>query len=430
MIYRRVNNQFRMFMRDAVAGTLALILVLLAALLLFDASSVVAGAVRSDPRNDVPPTILPTPESVNPTTNEASALYDLARELDWPTTVWRDFSGRLYIEDVVSNDDWARAIIRPFDFPAGAEAAFLAEQEDARIAGYEVTATTFHGFTAYWARLENSSGQIVGRRLHWLVESWILGAEVAGANRGDGEVVETSEAHYLISGQYGITLRPTATPSPTVAPPHATSTSTGTGTPTAPARTPTRPPASTPRPSSTSTPCPTFSDVPTSHWAYTYIRGIACRGIVSGYADGTFRPQSQVTRGQLVKIIVLSEGFPLADPATPTFADVGRGNIFYRYIETASARRIITGYSDKTFRPYDNVKRAQIAKIITLAKRWPLVRPTSDPACDVPKSHWAANYIYTAMTRDALTGYANGCFDPDAYATRAQIAKTLVAARP
>ncbi len=56
----------------------------------------------------------------------------------------------------------------------------------------------------------------------------------------------------------------------------------------------------------TNTPVPctlTFTDVPPDNTFYTHVRCLACRGIISGYADGTFRPNNPVTRGQLAKMV-------------------------------------------------------------------------------------------------------------------------------
>jgi hypothetical protein len=90
-----------------------------------------------------------------------------------------------------------------------------------------------------------------------------------------------------------------------------------------------------------------------------------------------------VTRGQLSKIIVGAKGWPLADPAAPTFADGAPGSLNYAYIETAVAHAIISGYScggpgepcDSQNRPYfrqfNNATRGQIAKIVYLALTQP-----------------------------------------------------------
>jgi hypothetical protein len=47
-----------------------------------------------------------------------------------------------------------------------------------------------------------------------------------------------------------------------------------------------------------------FSDVPVEHWAYGYIKWAYCAGIISGYSDGTFRPEDPTTRGQVALIML------------------------------------------------------------------------------------------------------------------------------
>jgi hypothetical protein len=87
-------------------------------------------------------------------------------------------------------------------------------------------------------------------------------------------------------------------------------------------------------------------------------------GVISGYADGTFRPAANTTRGQLAKIVVLAEQWPLVTPAQAHFSDVPPDSPFYMFVETAVARGIISGYADHTFRPGNPATRGQIAKIV------------------------------------------------------------------
>jgi hypothetical protein len=116
---------------------------------------------------------------------------------------------------------------------------------------------------------------------------------------------------------------------------------------------------------------PRFSDVPTTHPYYAYIETASRNGIISGYSDKTFRPYNDVTRGQLSKIVVATaiqvSGWALSDPPIPTFADVPVGSAFYKYVETALSKGVISGYSDGTFRPGNYATRGQIAKIVYLA---------------------------------------------------------------
>jgi hypothetical protein len=197
---------------------------------------------------------------------------------------------------------------------------------------------------------------------------------------GNGEDV------YVVRGTYG-----GGTPTPTVTgtPPTATPTRTFTVAPSStPTSTPqptntavlTNTPASTdtPVPTGTDTPAPTnttaptasptactlgFSDVHPSDYFYTAVQYLACHGVISGYSDGTFRPFNDTTRGQLTKIVVLAEGWTQTC-TTQHFSDVPPSNPFYCYVETAFAHGIISGYADGTFRPGNNATRGQISKIV------------------------------------------------------------------
>src|SRR5207237_6549928 len=85
------------------------------------------------------------------------------------------------------------------------------------------------------------------------------------------------------------------------------------------------------------------SDLPPGSTFYPYIRCLACRGIVNGYTDGTFRPNNNVTRGQLSKIVSNSAGF--SDPqTTQMFEDVpptGPESTFFAYIGRLASRGYI-----------------------------------------------------------------------------------------
>jgi len=245
------------------------------------------------------------------------------------------------------------------------------------------------------------------------------------------------------------TVTPTVTALPTdTATPVAGATGTPTATRTVPAgstATATIPAGSTATATipagSTATPTPcamNFSDVPLGYWAYGYIKWAYCNGIVSGYAEGTFRPEAATTRGQVAKMVVLSAGFPLLTPPTAHFSDVPPGSPFYTYIETAYAHQVISGYADGTFRPSANVTRAQLTKLIVVARGISLLTPATPTYNDVPVGYWAYSYIETATAHQIVGGYdclgltplatpAPPCraFRPGNDATRAQLSKML-----
>ncbi len=109
---------------------------------------------------------------------------------------------------------------------------------------------------------------------------------------------------------------------------------------------------------------PHFSDVLPEHTFYDYIETTYNHSIISGYADGTFRPDNIVTRAQLAKMEVLARGWAIDVTNGPHFSDVLPTDPNYEYIETIYNRGVVTGYADGTFRPENSATRGQICKIV------------------------------------------------------------------
>ena len=186
-----------------------------------------------------------------------------------------------------------------------------------------------------------------------------------------------------------------------------------------------------------------------SDYFYEPVRYLYCRGAISGYNDGTFRPYSQTTRSQTAKIVVLAEGWPLINPGSPTFADVPPGSTFYTYVQTARDHSILGGYpcggegepcddlGRPYFRPYAEVTRGQVVKLVTLAQGWPILDPADPTFTDVPRGSTFYGYVETAVARAIINGYPCGSegepcddqnrpyFRPGNNATRGQIAKIV-----
>ena len=179
-------------------------------------------------------------------------------------------------------------------------------------------------------------------------------------------------------------------------------------------------PAATPRPRGNN-----FRDINPNDYFYEHVLDLRDAGAIGGYDDGTFRPYNQATRAQLVKIVVLAFHIPLYTGNEQHFSDVPRDHPFYQYIETARRDNIISGYADGTFRPYANVTRGQIAKIAVESARMADLS-TPDPSfTDVPPGHTFYWYIETAYAHGILNGYADNTFRPEKDATRGQITKIV-----
>jgi hypothetical protein len=207
---------------------------------------------------------------------------------------------------------------------------------------------------------------------------------------------------------------PTPTRTSTAVP--VTHTPTNTVTPGGPTLTPTY------TASATVTPCSlSFSDVHSTDYFYTAVQYLACAGVISGYSDGTFRPFNDTTRGQLSKIIVLAEQWPIDTSGGPHFSDVPTSHTFYAFVETAYNRGVISGYADGTFRPGNNVTRGQLSKIVVSAEGWAIDTTGGPHFSDVPTSNPFYAFIETAYNRGIISGYSDGTFRWGANATRGQI---------
>jgi len=165
-------------------------------------------------------------------------------------------------------------------------------------------------------------------------------------------------------------------------------------------------------------------DLAENNWADDYVQYLADQNVISGYPDGSFRPNALVTRAQFAKMVVLAMQWQLVTPATPSFSDVPAGFWGYSYIETAVAHGAISGYPDGTFRPNSDVTRAQVAKIIYLARQWSTVEG-SVRFNDVQQSDWFYTYVQAAGVSEIMGGYSDSTFRPNLPATRAQVAKIL-----
>jgi hypothetical protein len=189
-----------------------------------------------------------------------------------------------------------------------------------------------------------------------------------------------------------------------------------------------------------------FTDVCPDDWFYPFITGLSDLGVVSGYADGTFRPNNDITRGQMMKIVVLSTELTGALPLTPTFNDVPSTHTFYQWIEVGVANGVVGGYncggpfeacdpqSRPYFRPGANVTRGQLSKMIVKAKGWGPLEGGSPTFIDVPSDNPFFGFIERISANGVIGGYECGgpgepCpgryFHPSSDSTRAQATKII-----
>jgi hypothetical protein len=154
---------------------------------------------------------------------------------------------------------------------------------------------------------------------------------------------------------------------------------------------------------------------------YTPVQYLACHNVISGYADGTFRPYNNTTRGQMVKIVVGGFAVPgYTPPGATTFADVPPSQPFFSYIESAAHNNVISGYDcggpgepcdaqrRPYFRPYANVTRGQLTKIVVGAAGRAQINPSAQSFQDVFPNTAFYTFVETAVCHNIISGYSCG----------------------
>ncbi|HYO48467.1 MAG TPA: S-layer homology domain-containing protein, partial [Chloroflexia bacterium] len=220
------------------------------------------------------------------------------------------------------------------------------------------------------------------------------------------------------------TATPTSTATATATP---TSTATATATPTS---TPTNTATATATSTNTSTATTTgtatatscsiqFTDVPSGSTFYVFVRCLACRNILGGYADSTFRPGNDITRGQIAKIVSNAAGYVDDVAGRQTYTDVPSTQTFWLWIERLSLHGVMGGYNcggtgepcdsqnRPYFRPQNNATRGQLSKIVSNAAGY------NDPSAgqqfeDVPTTNTFYAEIQRLASRGIMGGYPCG----------------------
>lgn len=146
-------------------------------------------------------------------------------------------------------------------------------------------------------------------------------------------------------------------------------------------------------------------------------------GVKNKLGQTLVNPNDSITRAQFVKMLVNALQLENNGQQAPSFIDVQQSDWFAPYVEIAASLGITTG-SNGSFKPNDKIKRDQMATMIARAaslqsndrKSSSLARSFKDVSDD----YWAYPSISQAASAGIISGYEDGTFKPNAYATRAQ----------
>ena len=171
-----------------------------------------------------------------------------------------------------------------------------------------------------------------------------------------------------------------------------------------------------------------FADISSSHWAYADITALVDKGVLSGYADGTFKADASITREEFAKIVVVA--FGLADNGNEFYgySDVESDFWASSYIRIATVNGIINGTGNGNFGTGEKITRQDAAVMIMRAAKATGISfdgqgSKFNDGSEI--SDYAKEAVNALSGAGVINGFADGTFKPNDALTRAQTAKIV-----
>lgn len=170
-----------------------------------------------------------------------------------------------------------------------------------------------------------------------------------------------------------------------------------------------------------------FTDMSDSHWAKVSVESLAAMGILSGYSDGTFKPDKTVTREEFVKMIISAFNIP-AQKSDVVFDDVSETFWAAEYIYNAQSNGLVNGISENTFGVGTPISRQDMAVIMNRVIDYKAIAVSSGSvqfADEDEISEYAREAVSRLGGAGIVNGLPNGSFNPFGSLTRAEAAKVI-----
>lgn len=146
-----------------------------------------------------------------------------------------------------------------------------------------------------------------------------------------------------------------------------------------------------------------FPDVPADHKNFDAVEFLDEKGIIHGYADGTFGPENMVNRAEAAKIIVGAFGIDSSGNYEVIFDDVPKDQWFFAFVMGGRNAGIIDGYPNGNFQPEASVNLAETLKMSVLASKLSLPTEVNENVfLDVSKDVWYAPHALFAKTHNVV----------------------------
>ena len=175
-----------------------------------------------------------------------------------------------------------------------------------------------------------------------------------------------------------------------------------------------------------------FSDVNPGDWFYDNVMDAAENGYISGMGDGTFNPTGATTRAQFASMIANAMGYEANPDAKSAFPDVADDFWGKAAINFCVENGILSGYDDGTFQPNKAITRQEAAAILNKAFELSVKYGVSTDLFPDNSSiaAWASDHVYAAKASGLMKGYEeDGTFRPNNQITRAEAASILMNAK-
>jgi len=176
-------------------------------------------------------------------------------------------------------------------------------------------------------------------------------------------------------------------------------------------------------------PAAPFNDI-AGHWAEENIIKLAERGIINGYPDGSIKPNAEITRAEMAVIVVLAAGLQPAEEITLKFKDTDQiPSWAIGFVQTGVDNGIIYGYEDNTFRASNNLTREEMVVLIMQAFKY---GKAENPELKFIDSNevggWSKAFIAKSVELGFVAGYPDNTFRPKRNVTRAEAFTVLLKA--
>lgn len=174
-----------------------------------------------------------------------------------------------------------------------------------------------------------------------------------------------------------------------------------------------------------------FTDLDAGHWAKPYIDDLVNAGIVSGYGDGSIRPDAYITRAEFIKILI--DAYKLEDENyVSSFNDVQKTDKFYDWyynsVATAQALGLVAGDENGNFNPNAYITRQDMAVILNKMYEKQGIEGTGAAASYVDAAEiteYARESVDAVSELGVMTGVGDNRFDPKANVTRAMAFRAI-----